>query len=408
MGIERRSEKVDGSATRPTGGFLNGNYVEARGSFTVTEGYVETVVPLAIDAPWARSLELNAAARATDYSTSGYVTTWKVGATYAPIDDIRFRATRSRDIRAPNLQELFAGVNSSFQSNRRDPFNNNAIVTVNVQSTGNLNLDPEKADTTGVGVVVQPSFIPGFSASVDYWDIDVKDLITTISGPLNLCFLGYTRFCNSFQRVVQSGVQLIIEQTQPVNIARRITRGVDYEATYTFNLDSVVEDWTGSVRLNVLATNYLKQWSDPVLTPPIDTVGWNQGTSNDGGLQRWRWNASVTYTNDPMTLALTARGFSGGTIDPSYVECTTGCPVSTINNQTIDRNWVDGQYYLDASVQYKVTDAVTAFLNIQNVANWDPVIVPKTGINAIHYTQTNVNLYDALGRTFRAGVRFRM
>ncbi len=407
FGIEHRTEQVDGSATVPTG-FLNGNYVPAIGKYSVTEAFLETVVPLAKDASFARMLDLNAGVRATDYSVSGYVTTWKVGLTWAPIDDIRFRATRSRDIRAPNLSELFAGLSSSFQSNRLDPFNNNAIVTVNAQSKGNLNLTPEKADTTGVGVVVQPSFIPGFSASVDYWNIDIKDLIASTTGPLNLCFLGYQQFCNSFQRVVQDGVALIVEQNQPVNIAKQITRGIDFEATYVLPLDAIVEDWTGSLRFNAVATKYLKHWRDPVLTPPVDSVGWNQGTSNDGGLQHFRWNGSITYTNDPLTIALTARGFSDGTIDPTFIECQTGCPVSTLNNRTIDRNWVEGQYWFDTSVQYQFSDAINVFLNIQNVLNSDPVIVPKTGINAIHYTQTNVNIYDALGRTFRAGVRFKM
>ena len=407
FGIEHRTEEVDGSATKPTG-FLNGNYVAALGSYHVTEGFLETVVPLAKDTEWARVLDLNAGVRATSYSTSGYVTTWKAGVTWSPIDDIRIRATRSRDIRAPNLQELFAGQSSSFQSNRVDPFNNNAIVTVNAQSQGNPNLQPEKADTTGVGVVLQPTFLAGFSASVDYWNINTKDLITSISGPLNLCFQGYAQFCSSFQRVVENGVALIVEQNQPVNIANQVTRGIDYEATYTMDLDTLVTDWSGSLRFNVLATNYLKQLQDPVLTPPVDRVGWNQGTSNDGGLQRWRWNGSVTYSNDPITVALTARGFSGGTLDPTFIECTTGCPTSNLNNRTIDINYVKGAYYLDTSMQYEFMEGFTAFLNVQNLLNTDPVIVPKSGINAIQYTQTNVNLYDALGRTYRAGIRFRM
>jgi outer membrane receptor protein involved in Fe transport len=69
---------------------------------------------------------------------------------------------------------------------------------------------------------------------------------------------------------------------------------------------------------------------------------------------------------------------------------------------------VKGAYYLDTSMQYEFMDGFTAFLNVQNLLNTDPVIVPKSGINAIQYTQTNVNLYDALGRTYRAGIRFRM
>jgi outer membrane cobalamin receptor len=73
----------------------------------VIEPLVRIFEPLAKDAAWAQSLDLNAAARFTDYSTSGFVTTWKAGAVYTPIDDLTFRVTRSRDIRSPNLGELF-------------------------------------------------------------------------------------------------------------------------------------------------------------------------------------------------------------------------------------------------------------------------------------------------------------
>src|SRR6185312_2085509 len=100
--------------------FFAGNYHASHGHYNVSEGFVETVIPLAKDVAWARSLDLSAAARFTDYSTSGYVTTWKIGATYAPIDDVKFRATRSRDIRAPNLGDLFS-AGASGTGNVTDP-----------------------------------------------------------------------------------------------------------------------------------------------------------------------------------------------------------------------------------------------------------------------------------------------
>src|SRR6185437_9840993 len=155
-------------------GWFAGNYHATIGSYDVTEGYVETVIPLAKDTAWAKSLDLNGGVRATGYSTAGYVTTWKVGATYQPIDDVRFRATRSRDIRAPNRSELFASAvfNSSVIT---DPFRNNASVFYQGSTNGNINLKPEKADTTGLGVVVTPGFFPGFSASFDYYNIDIND-----------------------------------------------------------------------------------------------------------------------------------------------------------------------------------------------------------------------------------------
>ncbi|MFN3352852.1 MAG: TonB-dependent receptor domain-containing protein, partial [Brevundimonas sp.] len=122
IGYEHRRESVSGSndalrsfnyANGLPAPYFAGNYLASRGSYNVDEGFIEAVVPLAKDLPFARSLDLNGAVRATDYSVSGYVTTWKVGLTYSPIEDISFRFTRSRDIRAPNLAELFQSPQSS-------------------------------------------------------------------------------------------------------------------------------------------------------------------------------------------------------------------------------------------------------------------------------------------------------
>src|SRR5207248_2071645 len=113
------------------------------------------------------------------YSTSGSVTTWKVGAVYTPIHDITFRATRSRDIRAPNLGELFNAGRSGTGA-VTDPANG---VTSQIISRviGNPNLQPEMADTTGIGVVLRPSFLSGFAASVDYYHIDIGGAIKSLS-----------------------------------------------------------------------------------------------------------------------------------------------------------------------------------------------------------------------------------
>src|SRR5690606_14553820 len=118
---------------------------------------------------------------ATSYSTSGFVTTWKVGATWDIIPDFRLRVTRSRDIRAPNLAELYNAGGASGTTTLVDRFRNTPVNNIGFV-TGNLDLQPEKADTTGIGVVVQPRFIPGFTASVDYYNIDINGEIGTIGG----------------------------------------------------------------------------------------------------------------------------------------------------------------------------------------------------------------------------------
>src|SRR5262249_53239553 len=125
-------------------------------------------------------LALNGAARYTDYSSSGNVWTWKVGLDYQPIDDIRFRATQSRDIRAPTLYDLFAGQSALVQ-NLNDPHTSVSRV-VNIITQGNPNLVPEVSQTTTAGAVYSPSWLPRFQMSVDYYNITIDNAITTLAG----------------------------------------------------------------------------------------------------------------------------------------------------------------------------------------------------------------------------------
>ncbi len=133
------------------GGFERTNPQPASGKYDVTEVFTEVEVPLLKDQLLAKSLTLNGAARYVDYSTSGNVVPWKAGAVWEPTDWLRFRGTRSRDIRAPNLGELYRG-SSQGTANVVDPFRNNANVAVLTGSIGNPNLTPEIAQGKTIGV----------------------------------------------------------------------------------------------------------------------------------------------------------------------------------------------------------------------------------------------------------------
>ena len=115
---------------------------------------------------------LDIAGRHARYSTAGDANTWKVGLTWdTPIPGIRFRATQSRDIRAPNLSELEpppVGANGCFNNDFFAADVNHNLIGV---TAGNLSLKPERSYTTEAGVVWQPDFLPGFQASVDYYRI---------------------------------------------------------------------------------------------------------------------------------------------------------------------------------------------------------------------------------------------
>ncbi len=400
------------SLTRP---FSAGNYLPTNGKFSVTEGYIETVVPLAKDTEWARSLDVNAAVRATDYSTAGYVTTWKVGVTYNPIDDIRLRGTLSRDIRAPNLGEIFATGTGGQAGGIRDPFNGNQTAGLFLTETvGNPALTPEKADTLGLGVVLQPSFLPGFSAAVDYYSINIKGAIQTVNAQttLDLCFIGQTALCSNIQRqsptpANPAGVITFVT-SRPTNYASNLARGIDFEATYTTNLDQWVDTWSGSLLLRGLASHAIESRSDDGLNPPQDAAG-----NNTAGLPYWKFFVNLTYNLDPVTVGFTGRGVTSGHYGPLYVRaaCSSGCPVSTPFARTIDVNHIAGQWLYDANISFKFMSKddgpadADAFFTVSNILNSEPPVVATSSPEYWH--RTNSLLYDVLGRAFRAGVRFR-
>lgn len=404
MGIEHRREAVSGSndPLSPKRAYFAGNYTATFGSYNVTEGFFEAVVPLAKDLPFAQSLDFNGAVRATDYSTSGYVTTWKLGLTWTPIEGITFRGTRSRDIRAANLSELFtAGQTSS--ATILDPTRGNAASTVFQITSGNPNLKPEVADSLGVGVVLQPQFIPGFAMSVDYYNIDLKDAIstTTAQAAINQCALGNTLFCSLITRNA-SGVVTSVG-VQPVNLAKQINRGIDFETSYRRPL------FDGNLSLRFVATRFLKNYTNDGITPPTDTVGTNgmNGTLKNS-LPKWRYLATITYDRDPIMVSLTGRGISSGMLNTSYVQCASACPASTVANMTINNNHVPGAIYFDSNVTVKLPSQIEAFLAVDNILNKDPVQVafgPSIGSAPL---SVNPLLYDVLGRTFRVGLRFKM
>src|SRR5690606_38049186 len=141
------------------GAFALGNPKPLTGEVEVSEVFAETVIPLARDQRFLRALDLNGALRVTDYSTSGSVVTWKLGANWQPTDDVRLRLTRSRDIRAPNILELFSSPVIS-TGGVLDPFTNTSP-TFQVFSLGNPELRPEKAETIAAGIVLRPWSIPG-------------------------------------------------------------------------------------------------------------------------------------------------------------------------------------------------------------------------------------------------------
>ena len=410
-GAEHRKEKVTGESDliSQTTRWFAGNYLATKGSYHVSEAFVETLVPVISDSRWAESLDISAAVRLTDYSASGRVSTWKVGAMYSPTEGTTFRLTSSRDIRAPSLQDLYqAGTANT--NNVRDPFNGNITTQYLAVRTGNLELSPEQADTIGVGIVYQPSFIPGLSASVDYYEIDIKDALGQ-PGPQTIvdrCFDGNQQYCNAITRDADGNLITQINIV-PFNIAEQKHRGVDYELSYRLPMEKFNDSWIGDLAFRAMATNYLEAYENNGIDVPTDTAGQNM----TDGPPSWLYRATVSHTTERYSATLIGRGVSSGTFDNSYIECTSNCPASTPEHNTINDNRVAGAFYLDANLTYQLQprsdSEMEIFLSLRNLTDKEPPI-RAAGPGGVVFTSapTDLGLFDGVGRTLRLGFRFRM
>jgi outer membrane receptor protein involved in Fe transport len=326
-----------------TSQWLYGNYLPNTGHYYVKEGFVE------IDLPLIKGVNVNAAARATDYSTSGSVVTYKAGATWQANSMFKLRGTYSRDIRAPNLQELFASPTAR----------TNTVVLATgstgfVESTiGNTNLKPEKANTWTMGAVVTPPFIPGFTASFDYYDINIKDSIGSITAQntVDFCAAGQTAYCSN---IIYSGGTLQSIVIQPFNFASQHAKGFDIEASYRAPLSKISASLPGTLTVRGTTTHYIANVVDNKIFP-VDYAGVNGGSLSGGfSSPSWVYRISAFYEVGQVNFNLVYRGFSDGVYGNDYIECTSSCPVSNNQYRTINNNKIKGTSYMDASVQFKI------------------------------------------------------
>jgi outer membrane receptor protein involved in Fe transport len=410
FGAEHRTESANGLADAITsaspGNWDTTGGLPTIGSYKVSDAYFETVVPLAKDTGWAKSLNLNAAIRAVKYDTGTYGT-WKIGAEYAPIDGLRIRGVVSRDVREANLADRYAGVFQA-QSSFQDPNNNGASTTARSLSEGNPNLEPEIGNTYSAGVVLRPAVLPGFNASIDYYKVDVTQAIGSLSIQqiVNLCYSGNQTACARITPTPSATNQYDIVNA-PINLASESTKGLDFEASYRFNVENVLPDVGGAVSIRALATRIISYTVDSGLPGSIVTE--RAGTVS---LPDWRYSFSVNYDNGPFSLTGTARGITGGVISNEYIECASGCPASTTNNPTYDSIHVPGATYFDLAATFRFGEdrQYEIFFNVRNIANKDPAIVAAgpTGYGSWTNNPISAGQYDTLGRVFRAGFRFRL
>jgi outer membrane receptor protein involved in Fe transport len=376
------------------GGFERTNPQPTRGTYNVKEAFIETEVPILKDVPLARALTFNAAGRYVDYSTSGGVEPWKLGLTYEPTDGLRIRASRSADIRAANLGELYQG-SSQGTSTVQDPANGNQTTNVITGAIGNPGLVPESANTSTIGIVVTPDSLfgalPGLEFSIDYYQINISKAISTLTAQqeLNFCANGSAQQCAFITRNPNGTLSRVALPF--FNAAARQTKGVDFEASYSVPLDNVAFGESGNLTFRTMV-NYIGQFTTQVQgAAPVQLAG-DIGNS----IPKWQGVFGANLSVGPVSWFVQERWISGGKYD------------NTNNNGSgIYPNNIGSVFYTDTTITYDVLDTgASVFFSINNLFDRDPPPTPSFLIAGSNYS--NRTLYDMIGRQFTLGVRYKM
>ena len=381
---EIASNPIDGTGVRGFPAALNGRVGGYRlsstqpfeGDYDVKEAFGEINLPLVDDAPFIDHLAINGAIRYVDYSTVGSTTTWKVGGVYQPVPEIKFRVTRSRDIRAANVGELFTAPVSTQGT---VIYEGDARYYIGARS-GNPELEPEEADTLTAGIVYRPEWIPGLNLSVDYYDIDLQDAISALTAQqaVDQCDEGNAEIC---ELISLSGSQLIVNNPL-LNLSSVKVSGVDVEARYSQSLGS------GDLSLGGLVS-YLDKFETQ--TPGSPTVD-RAGDISVNGTPKWSATLSANYRSEKLELFFQERIIGKGDVNVTY------------SADSIEDNSVDAVAYSDLGIFYyppNMSKSSRISFKVSNLFDKEPPIVPSIPYGG--YRATNFSLYDTMGRYFSAG-----
>jgi iron complex outermembrane recepter protein len=396
-GTEYRKENSDSipDAFEEAGYYFNAQTSPISGELSVTEYFVEFSAPLLSGVTGAQELTIDGAYRFSDYDLVVDTTdTWSAGINWAPIDDLRFRGTVSRAVRAPNIFELFSPqTRTTFNlsidvcdqneidalavsdpeaaANRTancaaDPlvgpnFTNPLTSNFSGVTGGNPNLIEEESDTVTAGIVFKPRFLEGFTLTVDYWDIEISRAISTIDEEdlLRGCYDGPAldpTFCSQFTRVSDptsgffGGLNFL--QTGQINFAALETSGVDTELTYD------MQAFGGELRLrtNLTFLNDLTEFRS-ALEPTIGDV-----ETGEIQLPEWSGNLNLRWSQDNLSFNYHAR----------YIGNQTHRQVEESSIASFDNAKTGVLWLHDISANWDFSEALTVYGGIQNISDEQP------------------------------------
>lgn len=434
FGIEYRKEKSDQiqDELSASGALFYNAIGRTKGEYDLTEAYAEIAIPLLRDKPFAHRLMIEAAGRIGDYSTVGSVDQWRIAGEWAPVEDLRFRASTAVAVRAPNITELFAPQGQNFTTAANDPCDRAQIATIandpdrlarriaNCSAAipgydpasfvsnfgtgrpslallqgGNTELTEETADTYSVGLVAQPRWVPNLLFSADYWSVTVEDAVSTI--PINtllqnLCYdsatpLSANRFCDLIVRDptgastggLVGGVTQVILTNQ--NVSRIETDGIDFSLSYSHDFGA-----PGLLQLSFNASKIIR-WD--LQGSPADPTTQYAGklTGVNGAVPEYKMNAVLGWSYRNLGFAWTSRYYS-----------TMGVS-ETLPMESRDPFFTGSYLEHDVRVSYKLSDALSLRVGAINVTDERPPAVPEAGAG----TGLASSIYDNRGRFFYIG-----
>lgn len=422
LGAEYREESLstrnDVSFQTQDGAGQGSPQLDVDGRFDVKEVFGELRIPI-IEDGFVDMLALELAYRYSDYSTGASTDTYKIIGEFAPVDWIKFRGGYNRAVRAPNILNLFS-PNRVALFTGNDPCAGATPVYSQAQCAnlgvpaarygsvpaspagqynniigGNPNVEPEKADTYTVGVVLEPdAFIPGFVMAVDYYDISIDNAISTIGAQtiINQCGItGDAVFCDNVNRAPGSLALWVnggFVNNTTLNIGGVQTSGVDVSASYNRAIGAGRLNWSfNGSWLNdfTIDTGITTATTDG----RYDCTGYH-GNNCGSPLPKWRHQMRLGYTFDfGFGASVRWRHFDSVDWDQRSTDDDLG------NGAAASVGDIGSQDYFDLTLSYDL-DPVTLRLGVNNIFDKEPPIIASNygGSNGNTYVET----YDPVGR----------
>lgn len=367
-----------------------------KGGFDVKEGFAETEIPLISNTLFLQQFNFNGAVRWADYSGSGSIMAYKMGLDDDVTQDVRLRATYSRDVRAANLDERFdrtGGAATLIDYGKAG----NPTENITIVQGGNPAVKPETADTITAGIVFRPHWLSGADMSVDWFDTKLKNAIQAFTAQqiVQQCYQqNNTDQCGNITRN-PDGTIFIVNQTYQ-NIAKAQVGGFDIEGGYTHGLH-LLGGGTESVSGRLFAA-YLKTNTTTSATGVETEFAGDVGVMS---LPQWKVTAYLQYNNGPFSTFFESRFIEGGKLNALY----------NISGWDVTNNHVPSVTYYDMRLSYDITigsSTLQLYGVVNNITDKPPPIAPSWVALSSAPVQTNPTLYDVLGRRFTFGLKLTM